>query len=131
MSPSGKGASKRHVEDQVLRDLQLRIEKNNNKGDWVETTVAVEWKKTGGRGFPKAKRTESFKMNDLLFSKDAESYQEISQEKCSEVITGQAGGGWWHEDHFNGTIRTEAQLVNQGESGCVGVKVTTMAMLKK
>lgn len=48
MSPSGKGASKRNVEDQVLRDLQLRIEKKKSKGDWVETTVEVEWKKQEG-----------------------------------------------------------------------------------
>lgn len=65
MSSFGKGVSTRNVEDQILRDIKLRIEKRKNKGDWVEITIEVEGK-TGGCGFPKAKRGECFKIEETL-----------------------------------------------------------------
>lgn len=41
MSSFGKGVLTRNVEDQILRDIKLRIEKRKNKGDWVEITIEV------------------------------------------------------------------------------------------
>lgn len=66
MSLPGKSVEKRNVEDWVLGDIKLRIEKRKKKQRGkVETTTEAK-EKTGGNGSPKAKRGECFKIEETL-----------------------------------------------------------------